>query len=116
MNSCYVDEESPIERLLKLNQFVESTLNPEDYKGEEIIGAHNILNGCFVKQVYSGKKVGLFGSKTELTPINEMVLIWQAGGYDNNGRVVKLNGDALKKYMHVMQLQSLQLAGTNNEL
>lgn len=83
----------PIEQLQHLNQFITAELNPVGYRGRTRQGLLNALNGCFV--IESSK------------PNDEALeLVWLDESCGNNAHVVRLEGDALSKFLNLMQAQS----------
>lgn len=87
------------ERLSCLSQFIESDLIT--YNGKSVDGLEdgliNPLSGCFVAPLYEKDK-----------PV-QLRLVWLAQKADNNSHEVVLKGEALEKFIRLMEVQSNSL-------
>jgi len=95
----------PMQRLAELNQFVQTELNPQNFKGTKHWGLLNVMNGCFVRPVTISEQEGFFKTKNTLDD-DAVYLIWQKGSYENEAHAVLLSGESLAKFERAMQAQS----------
>lgn len=102
--------EEILEVLKTMPQFIIGTLNPVGRSGwlDSPSGLINLLNGCFIKQVFNTKPAGLF-RKGEMSIARALDLIWQDSASDSPAHRFRVTGDTLSHFVVVMALQAKTL-------